>query len=173
MNILRQHGLQFKLDSKFFFDSAQNIYLTLRRTWSDHDFSFLCDTDKDRVTIYVDPMGITVINEGYFKWMELLLRGEAAETGAPCFVSVPAKNLFEAVCKALHDHKFIRPGEHKPSILGPFFDRSKIGSYVEIAARNAGISLESVKRFREEYPEELRYGMERYFDTTDLGVPEW
>ncbi len=195
MNIFRPQGLEFEkpefspfgpqeiedvgLDTKSLFDTAQNIYLTLRRTWSDHDFSCLCDTDRDRITVYVDPVGIDVINEIYFKWMELELSDESVAREAPVFVSVAAGNLLEAIYRMLKHHNFARLEEREPSrtyhytYMGPFFDRSKIGSYLEIAAQNAGMSLELLKRFRDSYPEELRYSMKRYFDTFELVVCDW
>jgi|SRR5208283_920032 len=193
--IFRPDGLEFKkpefspfgpqeivdvgLDTRSLLDTAQNIYLTLRRTWSDHDFSCLCDPDWDRITIYVDPVGIDVINEDFFKWMEFELSDESEPWKAPLFVSLAASNLLKAIYQTLKHHWFDRlgegylsPGGHFSS-MGPFFDRSKISSYLEIAARNTGISLELLKRFRDAYPEELRCGMQGYFDTFDIGVCDW
>jgi hypothetical protein len=111
-------------------------------------------------------VGIDVINEDFFKWMELELSDASVAREAPAFVSVAAGNLFKAISRTLEDHELAL----HVICMGPFFDRSKISSYFEIAARNTGISLELLKRFRDAYPEELRYGMRDYFDIYDIGV---
>lgn len=184
MNISRPHDLLLNKPEFYRFfgapsllDAAQNIYAILRRTRSDHNFSLLCETSRSRVTVYVDPVGIDVINKDFLKWIEIQLRDDSIDSESPGFVSIAARNLLKSVFGTLKQHNFV--GEQNIvrtehfNYLGPFLDGSKIASYLEIAAQTTGISLELLKRFRDENPEELRYEMKRYFDTLDLGLCEW